>query len=105
MMSKKNKILIQIKKSIIKEDAFAEVILFGSRARGDNTIVSDWDILILTNQKNTNELEDKFRNNLYDIELETGQIISTLVYSKEYWENYLKFTPLYNKVNKEGISL
>lgn len=105
MMDKKNKILIQIKKSIIKEDAEAKVILFGSRARGSNTLVSDWDILILTNTNGINEMEDKFRNNLYDIELETGQLISTLVYSKDYWENYLKNTPLYDRVNKEGIPL
>ncbi|HBX50313.1 MAG: hypothetical protein A2275_18945 [Bacteroidetes bacterium RIFOXYA12_FULL_35_11] len=104
-MDKKDKILIKIKKSITKEDSEAEIILFGSRARGDNTNISDWDILVLIDNNNTNELEDKFRNNLYEIELETGQIISTIVYSKNYWSNILKYSPLYNNVNKEGIRL
>jgi len=105
-MSDKEKILISIKNSIRKEDSNAEIILFGSRARGDNTNISDWDILILTDKSNKiNEIEDRFRNNLYEIELETGQIISTLVYSKDYWSNNLKYSPLYNNVNREGIIL
>lgn len=104
-MSKKDKVLLRIKKSIIKEDSNAEIILFGSRARGDNTIFSDWDILVLIDNNKTNEIEDRFRDNLYDVELETGQIISTIVYSKDYWFNKLKYSPLYNNVNKEGIHL
>lgn len=96
----------RIKQSIYKKDPFAEVFLFGSRARGDNRSDSDWDILILIDsQKVTNEIEDKFRDDLYDIELETGEIISTFIYSKEYWKRNLIFSPLYKNVNKEGIRL
>lgn len=54
-------------------DITAEAFLFGSRARGDNRINSDWNILILVdNNKVTNEIEDNFREDLYNLELETG---------------------------------
>jgi len=105
MTKQETSILIRIKNSIKQEDSNADIILFGSRARGDNRIVSDWDILILTDNSKTPDIEDRFRSKLYDIELETGQIISTLVYSKDYWSKKLKYSPLYFNVKKDGIHL
>jgi predicted nucleotidyltransferase len=104
-MIKQDKILSEIKHSIELEDSNAEIILFGSRARGDNTRTSDWDILVLINNNETSEAEERFRSNLYDLELESGQIISPLVYSKNYWLNRLKHSPLFHSVKKEGIRL
>jgi len=80
--------------------------LFGSRARGEERPDSDWDILILVeSEKVTNEIEDKFRDELYDIELDTGQIISTFIYPKNLWNSSLKFSPLYYNVELDGIRL
>ena len=87
-MKKKSEILQKIKSSIINADPEAELILFGSRARGDNKIDSDWDILILLNyRKLTTETEKLFINSIYDIELETGEVITPLIYSKNDWSN------------------
>src|ERR1035437_3591007 len=97
-------ILDNITKAIHSKDPNAEAFLFGSRARGDNRPDSDWDILIL-NLDITSEIEDKFRDDLYNLELESGQIISTFIYSKYYWKNKLIFSPLYKNVKKEGIRL
>jgi uncharacterized protein len=95
-----------IKRSIHEQDPNAIAYLFGSRARGNNRPDSDWDILILVDANIvTNEIEDKFRDGLFDIELETGQIISTFIYTKDYWKNTLRYSPLYKNVNKEGIQL
>ncbi len=99
-------IIKRIKDSIHKEDPNADAFLFGSRARGDNRKDSDWDIIILIDsQKVTNEIEDQFRDGLYDIELDSGQIISTFIYPKGYWNTSLRFSPLYKNVTKEGIRL
>ena len=96
----------KISKMIHEKDPTAEVFLFGSRARGDSRADSDWDILILVgNKKVTNDLEDKFRVDLYETELESGQVISTFIYPKEYWSNTLIYSPLYKNVNQEGIRL
>jgi len=103
---KQDLILNSIIKAIHGKDPNAEVFLFGSRARGDNRPDSDWDILILIDNINiTNEIDDKFRDDLYNLELESGQIISTFIYSKDYWQNSLSFSPLYKNVKKEGIRL
>ena len=99
-------IIDSISSAIHGQDPSAQAFLFGSRARGDHKRNSDWDILILVdNKKVTNEIEDKFRDVLYNIELESGQIISTFIYSKEYWNKKLKLSPLYESINKEGIKI
>ncbi len=101
-----NIIISRIKEAIHSKDPNAEAFLFGSRARGEEIPDSDWDILILVeSDKVTNEIEDKFRDELYDIELDTGQIISTFIYSKNQWNSSLKFSPLYQNVKLDGIRL
>jgi predicted nucleotidyltransferase len=101
-----NQIRDRIKKTIHNKDPKAIAYLFGSRARGDFRPDSDWDILILVDSKQvTNEIEDKFRDGLFDIEIDSGQIISAFIYPKEYWKSTLLYSPLYRKVNKEGIQL
>lgn len=100
----------QIKKkiasSIHNKDPKAEAILYGSRARGDFGPDSDWDILILVDDpKFTNELDDKYRNELYNLSLEIEQAISINIYPKKYWKDKLRFSPLYQNVLKEGIRL
>jgi predicted nucleotidyltransferase len=102
----KSEIINKIKKTIQDSDPNADAYLFGSRARGDHRSDSDWDIIILVDSgKVTNEIEDRFRDSLYDIELDSGQIISTFIYPKNLWESGLRYSPLYNTVKKEGIRL
>ena len=101
-----DQIIDRISKSIHHTDYTADVFLFGSRARGDNKKDSDWDILILIdNIKVTNEIEDNFREDLYNLELETGQIISTFIYTKDYWNNNLIYSPLFKNITREGVRL
>jgi predicted nucleotidyltransferase len=80
--------------------------LYGSRATGKARKDSDWDILILLD-KPTISLKDEqaFRHNLYDVELEIGEPISTLVYSIDDWNTRLSVTPIYQAVKQKGILL
>ncbi len=86
-------------------DQNAEVILYGSRARGDERTDSDWDILILTNYPVNIQIERKFRDKLYDLELETGESFSVFVYSKNDWQTKQRITPFFQNVSIEGIRL
>ncbi|HYX05873.1 MAG TPA: nucleotidyltransferase domain-containing protein [Bacteroidales bacterium] len=84
----------------------SEIYLYGSQARGDSKKYSDWDLLILLNLKSIPfDLETKIMNDFYDIELETGEIISPLIYSKSDWFGRHSITPLYENVQKEGIRI
>ncbi len=86
-------------------DPKAEVILYGSRARGDERDDSDWDILILTDYPVNLQIEREFRNKLYDLELETGESFSVFAYSRDDWQTRQRITPFYQNVSREGILL
>ncbi len=106
MTTKEKDIIDKIKNAIIKKDPMADIILFGSHAKGTATPDSDWDILILLNQLNVSrKTEQEFRYSLIDVEIEIGEVISTFVYSKSDWENKFHLSSLYESVNKEGIHL
>src|SRR4030042_5413315 len=104
MKYSRNHIINLIKRKVKETDPKAEIILYGSRARHDENKGSDWDILILTHYPVSFREEQNFRHHLYDIELETGEIISTFVFSKTDWKQKHSFTPLYKEISREGIT-
>ena len=100
----KSVLLNKIKIALMQLDSGIKIILFGSRARGDSNRESDWDILILVDEGRKKDLEEQIRDAIFEIELETEQPISTLIYSKKEWDN-LEITPLYQNVKSDGVML
>lgn len=96
--------LKKIKYAVLSVDDKADVILFGSRARGDNKPDSDWDILVLPTKKVDMILEDSIRSEVYAIELKYTQPISTIIVDRELWKK-MSITGFYENVVKEGIVL
>jgi predicted nucleotidyltransferase len=84
----------------------AELFLYGSRARKTAHEQSDWDILILLNLDSiTYEFEKRIIEVLYDIEIETGEIISAMIYTKDEWTHRFSITPLFENISHEGVRL
>ncbi len=95
------KIEALVKHEVRKIDPHAEVILFGSRARGDFRNDSDWDFLVLIQKPLTPELKFRILDSLYDLELSCDAVISPLIHSRTEWEQR-SVTPLYQAIQKEG---
>lgn len=105
-MKKKTKhISTLIKQAVGRIDPNAQIILYGSRARGTERVDSDWDILILTDYPVDIVKERVFRNALYDLELETGESFSVFVYSKTDWNTKQIITPFYFNITNDGVRL
>ena len=102
-MENKEKLLSRIKRTVSHVDSTAELILYGSYARGDHSAQSDLDLLILLDQEKITRADEKrLKYPLYDIEFETGIIISPMVLSRKEWEDKCHRTPFRENVSKEG---
>lgn len=106
MRISESKILNQIKKIVKDKEPSAKIYLYGSRSRGTAKDDSDWDLLILINKDDiSNELEREIAYPLYDLEFDTGEVISPMIYSEKEWNSKYKVTPFYQNVMREGILL
>ncbi len=105
-MIKNKKILLRIKQLVNLADPTATIILYGSHARGQNNKQSDIDLLILVdNDKVSYSDEKRIKYPLYDLEFETGKVISPLIISRKDWETRHSITPLYKNIAREGVQL
>lgn len=105
-MTKNNPILLKIKELVKKAEPKSTVILYGSYARGQNKKHSDIDVLILVDtDRITYSDEQRIKYPLYDLEFESGKVISPLVLSLKDWENKHSITPFYHNIKKEGVRL
>ncbi len=106
MKNTEKNILTQIKKIVKGKDPSAKIYLYGSRSRGTAKSESDWDLLILLNRdKISIDLEREITYPLYDLEFETGEIISPMLYTENEWNFKYSITPFYRNVMREGQML
>ncbi len=99
-------LLRRIRETVHAVEPTAQIILYGSRARGDAEPDSDWDLLVLLDGEATNERERIVRYQVYDLERETDTVLSTAVRSKEKWySDYYAAIPFHRTVAREGIAL
>ena len=84
-----------------------KIILYGSYARGDFNKNSDVDIMILTDFdiKEIEEYRDKLSDIAFDIELETGVVISPIVKNIDRFNERVNVIPFYTNVQREGVAL
>lgn len=72
----------RVKECVLSIEPTAEVILYGSRARGDSHEESDWDFLVLVDGPVDDRRVDGIRHRIYEIEWESDQVLSSIVRSR-----------------------
>ncbi len=96
----------EVKATVKALEPDAEVILYGSRARGDHREDSDWDFLVLVDEPVTVARTDRIRHALYEIEWSRGEVISCIVRSRKQWRSdEYRALPFHWAVDHEGVTV
>lgn len=101
----REQVLDLIRTTIRAKEPDAQIILYGSRARGDARPDSDWDVIVLLDKPTMphfNRYEVAYE--LWDKALDIGEEINTLVYTMDQWKNAPPSLFKYN-VREEGVQL
>jgi predicted nucleotidyltransferase len=105
---KKNELgaLRELKETLSNKFNEVDLILYGSKARGDFAEFSDLDVLVLTGTEINNDLEEEIFNISFKIELKYDVILGIVVYPKVFWNSDLGISmPLHWNIKKEGINV
>ena len=104
MQIPENHWLHRLKADIQQIEPSAQLILYGSRARGDYKSDSDWDLLLLTDKPRLSFDERmKINRSITLVELDLAQVVSLQIFNRQKWENRVYVSPFFENVEKDGI--
>ena len=102
---KREEILSSIKALALKTlPPSSTLLLYGSRARGDNHKGSDWDLLILLDKASLSFNDYSVGYPFRELGWEINEEINPQVYSKKEWKDY-EFSPFHKNVEHDKIVL
>jgi predicted nucleotidyltransferase len=97
-------LLAECKAAIREVTPEADLILYGSRARGDAQKDSDYDLLVLVDREVDMDLERAIVDRLVPLEVQTGKVLTVLIYSRSQWDSALyRAMPFHKNVTREGV--
>lgn len=86
-------------------DRVERIILFGSRVRGDEKPYSDYDVLIVVEERER-DLLDAVHDAVMDALLATGRLVSPKVFRRRDFDRFSAIsTPFFRNILREGIPL
>ncbi|MGD0078383.1 MAG: nucleotidyltransferase domain-containing protein [Sedimentisphaerales bacterium] len=98
-------LLKKCKKAIRQVVPDADVILYGSRARGDANAYSDYDILVLTSGPANIPVHKKMIENISPLELD-GAVLTLAIYNRQQWDTPLyRAMPFHENIDHDGVVL
>ncbi len=102
----KEDILRKVKEAVREVEPTGVIYLYGSRARRDDREDSDWDFLVLLDGPVDTARTDRIRHILYEIEWETGEILSCIVRNLQEWNSpQYEVLSLRENIEREGLPL
>ncbi len=99
-----NAISQAVKSAVQEFDPAASVMLFGSRARGEARVDSDYDFLVLLKIPFDFRLKSKILDRLYEVELANNCVLGVMVEHKDHWQ-MLENTPIFSEIQQDGVAV
>lgn len=96
--------ILLAKKILMRKYDVSQLILFGSKARGDADAESDVDILVICKKPMSRIQRHEITDDIFEINLENETNLSSLVVDVENWEKGLfSALPIYKEIQKDGV--
>jgi len=98
--------LQDLKNKVLKKFPDAEIILYGSKARGDGEEFSDIDLLVFVDSKVDRKIKEQITEIKYDIELKYDVVFGTIIENREFWNSPLaNAMPFHWNIDRDGVHL
>jgi hypothetical protein len=98
--------LFELKERLLQRFSDVEVIIYGSKARGDDEEFSDIDLLILVDSQINRKLKEEITEITYDIELKYDVVFGIIVENRDFWKSPLANSmPLHWNIDRDGVRL
>ena len=105
MNAKDYKVAKELKEQLSDVTSFVDIIVFGSRARGDQDEYSDLDISIIVPSLNT-ELKERIYEIVWQVGFDNYMVISPILFTKDEIANSpLRSAPIIKNIFEEGIRI
>ena len=99
-------IVERLKRILEQRVRLHQIILFGSRARGDHDAESDMDVLVILDSLITPEIRDAVSECTWQVGFDAGIIIAAVLFSREEWEEGPEYySPLAEAVRADGVAI
>lgn len=83
-----------------------EIILFGSRARGDADMFSDMDLVVILDGEADDRSRDVVSDCAWEAGFESGIVVAPIVFSRAEWEtDASRYSLLGKAVAQEGLAV
>lgn len=93
-----------IRRAVRTVEPGAEIILYGSRARGEAEADSDWDLLVLVDGPVTTDRKRAVRHRLYEVEWDSNEVLTAVILSRQNWNSPLyRAMPFRRNVARDGV--
>jgi predicted nucleotidyltransferase len=103
---KRAELLERVKQAVHEVEPEADIVLYGSRARDEAHAESDWDFLTLLDGVVDDARIDAIRHRLYEVEWDCGEVLCSIVRSRQEWGSSLyQMTPFAKMLREQGIRM
>ena len=98
--------LEKLKSGLEKKFPGSEIVLYGSRARGEGDKFSDLDILIIIDSSVNRDMRETITAITYPLELEYDVVFGKIIENRSDWDSQRsRSTPLHLNIDREGVRI
>lgn len=104
MNASEQQVLQRLKQMLQQRINVHQIILFGSRARGNACAESDMDVLVVVDHPINREVRNAVSECTWQAGFDSGIVVTAILFTRDEWENGPEYySPLAEAVRAEGV--